>query len=395
MMQLMKYLKNYNLLLIAFVFLISTNSFSQQEDTFTYITQKDESVFKIAERFNIDYHLIMVENSLKDHYIKKGKELKIKGLKNLPYKEKLIYEVKPNEDIDKISKKFALNPDKIISDNDIKNPYLLVIGTKLLLENNIRPRSVIKKINISPIIKKEIYHTSQKGESLYSISERYKKSFSEILYLNKNTKNLFSNQKVLIDKYYKLNTNFTGIILNPPEKKLYISREGKFNSYHVLSYYNNFQSYKEYNIKYKIENPDKKLNQNILDKINIQNKNNLSSKLGAFWIGLDWSGNGIHCTNGKKSEDFSKSNKTIKLNCNDASELFSNIKENEKFIVINEPMKLFIEDNNIFLEVYPDTQNKYNYKDNLKKMIPNFKINQKIVNKLIANKTGKKEKISF
>jgi LysM repeat protein len=396
-MQLMKYLKNYKLLSIIFFVFLSISSFSQEDETLIYITQKDESIFKIAERFNIDYHLIMIENSLKEHFVKKGKELKIKGLKVLPYKEKFIYEVKPNEDINKIAKKFSLNPKTIMLDNNIKNPYLLVIGKKLILENDIKPKSY-NKITINPIIKKEIYHIAKKGESLYSISEKYNKSFSEILYLNKNIKNLFSNQKVLIDRYYKLNTNFNGIILNVPEKTLYIVNGEKFKHYNVLSYHNNLELYKEYSIKYKIENPDKNIDGNIFSKINVLNKKDLYSKLGAFWIGIDWLGNGIHCTNGKKSEEFSILNKTIKISCKDAYEVFSLVNLNEKFIAINEPIKLFIDNDNIFLEVYSDINNEYDYEYNIKKLTSNFKkikINQEKVKQLILTKTGKREKINL
>ncbi|GIW22215.1 MAG: hypothetical protein KatS3mg068_1222 [Candidatus Sericytochromatia bacterium] len=393
----MKYLKNYSLIIIIFILLISKNSFSQKDDVVIYITQKDESIFKIAEKFDIDYHIILSENFFKSNYIKKNTEVKIKGFKTLPYKEKVFYEVKPNEDVYKIAKKFSLNPDKIIADNNIKNPYLLVIGTRLLLENTKKTKSENTIITINPIIKKEIYHISQKGESLYSISQKYNKNFSDILFLNKNIKTLFSNQKVLVDKYYELNTNFNGLILNSPERKLYLVRNKKFKSYNLLSYHDNFELYKEYKITYKIKNPDKGLDSTILNKIIIQNKNKLSSKLGAYWIGLDWLGNGIHCTNGLNSESFSKINKTIKLNCNDALDLFNNININEKFIVINEPIKLYIEDNNIFLEVYKSSIENYNYKDKIEDIISKYKnkIDFQKVNQLILKKEGIKEKISF
>ena len=95
----------------------------------------------------------------------------------------IIHVVKPGESVFSISQKYGVPPEKIISDNRLKNPEKLVVGQTLV------------------ILTDKIPHKVSKGQSLYSIAKSYGVTLSELKKANpdiQNPSNLTPGQVVQI-----------------------------------------------------------------------------------------------------------------------------------------------------------------------------------------------------
>ncbi len=78
----------------------------------------------------------------------------------------VIYTVRPGDTVYSIAKKFGVSPQKVLTDNAIKNPEQLVIGQALV------------------IIPNDVRHTVTYGQSLYAIARSYGTTVANILAAN-------------------------------------------------------------------------------------------------------------------------------------------------------------------------------------------------------------------
>ena len=78
----------------------------------------------------------------------------------------IIHVVQPGETIFSIAAQYNISPQKIITDNELQNPNVLVPGQTLV------------------ILIPEIIHVVQPGETLESIAQRYNTTVVNLLQLN-------------------------------------------------------------------------------------------------------------------------------------------------------------------------------------------------------------------
>lgn len=113
---------------------IESNSQSKQptqtvssEANITYTIQPGDTLNAIARRFNTTVdELVRLNNIANPNLIYAGNKLKIKGTTD--NKE---YVVKPGDTLSAIAKRFETTVDKLVKDNNIKNPNLIYPNQKL------------------------------------------------------------------------------------------------------------------------------------------------------------------------------------------------------------------------------------------------------------------------
>ena len=146
-----------------------------------YDVKKGDSLYSIAQKFNIDVSELKMINNLSSNVLSIGQQLIIPKINENDKKENNnYYIVEPGDTLYYISRKKGTTVDEIKRINNLNN-NLLTIGQKLLiLQNN----------NI---------YIVKKGDSLYSISRKYGITVNELMSLNNLNSTLLSiGQKLII-----------------------------------------------------------------------------------------------------------------------------------------------------------------------------------------------------
>ena len=129
-----------------------------------HIVQVGDTITSISNLYSIKKDFIIKLNNLKDeNYIYVGQNLKIydsnqEGKPNKDINNKY-HLVKKGESLIEISTKYALNFKELIEINNLKNPDLLAVGSKLFLSekniNNLEVNTSLKEENINQFMSKE------------------------------------------------------------------------------------------------------------------------------------------------------------------------------------------------------------------------------------------------
>ena len=144
--------------------------------------QKGDSLYKIANKFNVTVEDIKRENKLNSNLLNIGQVLIIPRNMTYPQTEPTdeTYIVQKGDSLYSIAKKFNTTVDELKSLNNLSS-NLLSIGQKL-------------KISLSS---QNIY-VVQKGDSLYSIANKFNTTVNELKSLNNLSSNLLSIGQQLI-----------------------------------------------------------------------------------------------------------------------------------------------------------------------------------------------------
>ena len=109
----------------------------------THIVQEGDTLSSIAKKYSINKELIIKANKLIDeNYIFVGQNLKIRRellpeIENDNFSKNFYHEVNQGENLTEIANKYQLNLNQLIEINNIKNPNLIEVGTKLRLKKEI------------------------------------------------------------------------------------------------------------------------------------------------------------------------------------------------------------------------------------------------------------------
>lgn len=154
----------------------------QEESYITYIVKGGDSLYKIANQYNVTVETIKQANNLSSNILSIGQILKI-PTKNIAtdYKE---YEVKPGDSLYSIAKLFNTTIDAIINMNNLQTT-ILAVGQILKIPTEQYPtlsgKECIGKGYIEPNY--ETY-TVKKGDNLYDIAKRYNTTVINLMDLN-------------------------------------------------------------------------------------------------------------------------------------------------------------------------------------------------------------------
>lgn len=365
------------------------------DDDFTviYTVKPGDDVFRISKKFNINYHRIMQLNNLKKPYLQIGKQLLLE-IVLIPESEKVIYTIIPHDNIYKIADRFNIDFNNIMTQNNLKNPYLVYIGQKLVLENKKKNKPLQqKKVSKYTLLPSRVSYTeyiAKPGDDLYKIAGIYNKTYTEIAKLNKtNTNVLKPGQKVIVNKEIIPSSYFSGIIINIPEQKLYLFSNNKYvKSYEIASGLS-----------------EKRWQTPTGDFRIIQKKDLPSSKdskdqiFGKWWIGFSKK-SGIHYASNPVSINYSVTNGCVRMYSRAAEDLFNRVTPNTPVKIIYQPVKVTIDENNkVFIEAYEDIYNKSpDYLKITKEIFLENKISDKIdwdiVSKVVTNRRGIKVSVN-
>jgi L,D-transpeptidase ErfK/SrfK len=235
-------------------------------------------------------------------------------------------------------------------------------------------------------------HTVKAHENLYIIARKYGLRYKTLVSMN-NAKTPYLNigQKVIIGKSIVPVGNIEGIIVNVPEKKLYFFNNGKLvKTYNVavglpdpkwqtpIGDYKIVSKVKDpiWKIPVSIQNEMKENGQEVKKEIPAGPGN----PLGKWWMGLTWTGLGIHSTTAPYSIGYSVSHGCIRMNSTTAEELFSLVKTNTPVKIAYQPVKISMDGNHkVYLEVFRNVYNKkIDTVAKTKEMLVHFKLDKNI-----------------
>ena len=140
----------------------------------TYIVQKGDSLWSIANKFNMTVSELKNLNNLTNNLLSIGQVLKIKDSSN---NGKITYTVQKGDSLWVIANKYGITTEELKSYNNLKS-NLLSIGQLLKI-----PQGKTSTENI---------YTVKKGDSLWTIANRYNTTVEKIKVLNNLTSNLLS-----------------------------------------------------------------------------------------------------------------------------------------------------------------------------------------------------------
>ena len=140
----------------------------------TYIVQKGDSLWSIASKFNMTVSELKNLNNLKNNLLSIGQVLKIKDSSN---NGKTTYTVQKGDSLWVIANKYGITTEELKSYNNLTS-NLLSIGQVLKI-----PQGKTSTENI---------YTVKKGDSLWTIANRYNTTVEKIKVLNNLTSNLLS-----------------------------------------------------------------------------------------------------------------------------------------------------------------------------------------------------------
>ncbi len=207
------------------------------DTTNTYIVKSGDSLWSIAKKFDISVEELKEANSLSSNLLSIGQLLKIPQVQTPPnVGDFVVYTIKSGDTLYNIARKYNLTVDDIIDYNDLSSTNLS-IGQQLLIpainkeEDNIyivksgdSLYSIASKYGISvtelknynnltsnvlqigqrlniPVLEKEsssyLEYVVQRGDSLYSVANRYNTTVSDIMKVNNLSTNLLNIGQVL------------------------------------------------------------------------------------------------------------------------------------------------------------------------------------------------------
>ena len=255
-------------------------------------------------------------------------------------------------------------------------------------------------------------YTAQKGDNLYTLAKRWAMRYRTLLAMN-NTDSpyLVIGQKVIVDKSMQPTSNFQGIIVNIPERKLYHFAKGKLIKTYPVSVGLPSPEWQTpagtYKILYKVKDPIWKVPVSIQKEMAARGQvvkkevpAGPGNPLGKWWMGLTWTGLGIHSTNAPLSVGYSVSHGCVRMKPTNAAELWSKISTNTPVKVIYQPVKLSVDEkNNVFVEVFRDVYGKTpDMTKYTKAMLNDFALNNRIdwqkASYALRNKRGTSVNIS-
>ena len=140
----------------------------------TYIVQKGDSLWSIANKFNMTVSELKNLNNLTNNLLSIGQVLKIKDSSN---NGKATYTVQKGDSLWVIANKYGITTEELKSYNNLTS-NLLSIGQVLKI-----PQGKTSTENI---------YTVKKGDSLWTIANRYNTTVEKIKVLNNLTSNLLS-----------------------------------------------------------------------------------------------------------------------------------------------------------------------------------------------------------
>lgn len=187
-----------NFLNVGQTLIIPSTTPSESDEYVTYTVQRGDSLYSIANEFDVTVNDIVSYNNLSTTSLSIGQKLLIPISKTEAEKpsESQYYIVQKNDSLYSIARKFDTTVDELIKLNNLTTT-ILQIGDKLLISGS--PSNVETPTNA---------YIVQSGDSLYSIAKKYNTTIDELKRVNNLNSNLLSiGQTLLIPNSNNDDTN--------------------------------------------------------------------------------------------------------------------------------------------------------------------------------------------
>jgi len=123
-------------LLLLFIFSISFYSFADNDEFITHKVTKGDTLWSITKQYNISLESILALNNIKDKdTLSIGQIVKIYQ-DNLPAADYTMYVVKKGESLWSIAQKYNLSVNLIFATNNIANSELISIGQEMKIPSH-------------------------------------------------------------------------------------------------------------------------------------------------------------------------------------------------------------------------------------------------------------------
>lgn len=200
-------------------------------ETNVYTVQKGDTLYSIANKFNITVPEIKASNNLTSNLLTLGQELIIPSVQQSPQpNEYVIYTVQKGDTLYNIAKEYNVTVNDLINYNQLST-LSLSIGQKLLIPS--KENNSTQKITD--------FYTVQNGDSLYSIAKKFNTSVDEIIRVNNLTSTILQlGQKLVIPNYTNIDENISDFISdtdNPDNTTMYTVSSGD-SLYSIAKKYN-------------------------------------------------------------------------------------------------------------------------------------------------------------
>ena len=145
----------------------------------------------VKGRFDMNYLYTEVKDIAKPEVKPETKPVKTESTVD----EAILYtviEVEAGDTLTSIAKEFNTTVDKLVADNNIKNPNLIYVGQELVIKGGAKPVEVVTN--------KSTIYTVKKGDTLTSIAKKYNTTVSKLVADNniKNPNLIYVGQKLVI-----------------------------------------------------------------------------------------------------------------------------------------------------------------------------------------------------
>jgi LysM repeat protein len=224
----------------SFIIILLCITLTTVAQTTTHTVQKGETLFNIAQQYNVEVEQLKQWNDIQADQLAVGQTLVIREAspKNGP-----THTVQPQETLFSISKKYNVSIAEIKSWNNLESNNLSV-GQKLTIypseENNSEQQSIV----VDNETQKNTYYTVKSGDSLFRIAQEHDMEVEELKELN----NLSSNT-IRVGQKLTVRDNETEA---PPsvETSIESSPQGKFATYKISG---NSETIQEIITKFKMD----------------------------------------------------------------------------------------------------------------------------------------------
>ena len=170
-----------------------------------YIVKRGDTLYKIAQKYNITINELKKINNLKDNNLTIGQILKITTDDNSNISsDYILYTVKAGDTLTSLAKKYKMTPAEIKEINNLKTDELIpgqTLKLKKITNYEIPIGSKCIGENYSNNSKSYINYVVKKGDNLYTIAEKYNTTVESIKRINNlKTNNLKIGQILKIEE---------------------------------------------------------------------------------------------------------------------------------------------------------------------------------------------------
>jgi len=207
-----------------------------------------------------------------------------------------------------------------------------------------------------------IVHIVKPAESLFKIARGYGVSYPAIARANgiENPNVIFPGQELIIPLKVIIPRDIeNGLLINLPEYRMYVFNNRILTGiYPVCIGLPTWQTPSgEFSVINKVEDPAWYMPPEIAERENVKREiipPSTNNPLGDRWIGTSIKHTGIHGTNIPMSIGKALSHGCIRLYPEDIQKVFEEIKVGDSGIFLYEPVKVYVDGEEVLIEVHPD-----------------------------------------